>query len=386
MRMVILSVAALAAATGGSLFVPHLVDVEDAPKRLDATDLDGDGDVDLFVLADVNGQAASLQVLLNDGGQFTPGWSATQSGTASPQHSWDLDLADTDGDGDADALYVVSYGSPYETFNDGSGSFSPAQELSNYAPQPAQEAADMDQDGNLDLVYFEEDLIGYLGTQKGDGRGGFEFDFSTETWFGFIGADFARRFELGDISGDGIPDTAMASTNGLQYMESGPIGGSFSGLPVWKPQVHLYTTACGDVALADFDGNSTLDIVATVPSIHSIVTFLKQPQGGFGPPRFTTAGAAPLAIAAADLDLDGHPDVAVTNPATGRVNVLLGTGTGTFKPPEDFRVGREPVDIVAADFDDDTDVDLAVACTVGGHVTVLINDTAMPQPVIEGAR
>jgi hypothetical protein len=386
MRIVILAAAALATAgSGGIAFWKTVVDVRDSPRRLDAADLDGDGDVDLFVVADGDGQAASLQVLLNDGGDFTPGWSAVQS-TSSGALPFDVDLVDTDNDGDPDVLYILPTGSPYQRVNDGDAAFGAAAALPAFAARAEQEPADVDHDGDVDLVYYEEDIIGYFGTLQGNGDGGFEFDFTTETWFGLIGVDYARRFEIGEVTGDGLPDAAMACNKGLLFFKGQPPDPGHT-TPGWENQLQLSSTACADVALADLNGDALLDIVATVPSLHSIVVFLARPDGaGFIGPSLFVAGSSPGAVATADLDLDGHADVIVTNPTTGRVNVLLGTGTGSFGAPEDFRVGRRPVDVVASDFDDDGDTDLAVACSQGGHVTVLLNNTAPRQPEIVGWR
>ena len=384
MRILIFAaVGLLAGGTGGLAFWKTIVDVPDAPRRLDAADLDGDGDVDLFVLADAAGQAASLQVLLNDGGQFSPGWSSTQP-TGSLVPPGDLDLADTDGDGDVDALYILPSGGPDQRYNDGDAGFDELEFLPVFALRAEQEPADMDDDGDVDLIYYEEDVVGYFGTLEGAGDGSFEFNLATETW-GIDGYDLGRRFEVGDIDGDGLRDVAMTSIHGLRFIPSHPLG-PVGTMPGFEGATLLFGTPCVDVALADLDGNGRLDVIATVPSLHSVVVFLTQTAGGFSGPAFFPAGSTPGAISAADMDLDGHADVIVTNPTTGRVNVLLGTGTGTFGAPEDFRVGRRPVDVVASDFDDDGDPDLAVACSIGGHVTVLINRSAPAQPGIVGWR
>src|SRR6185436_6535424 len=242
MRLAIVAVSLLAATgVGGLVLKPTFVDVQDAPRRLDAADLDGDGDVDLFVVADGAGEAASLQVLLNHGGDFAPGWTAAES-AGSGTLPFDVDLADTDNDGDPDVLYILPFGSaPEQRFNDGTGHFSSPAYLPVYAPRAEQEPADFDADGDVDIAYFEEDIIGYFGTMQGDGSGSFQFDFSTETWFGLFSFDLGRRIELGDLTGDGIPDAAMASAHGLGFFENGPIGSSVSGLPKWMNQVVLYT-------------------------------------------------------------------------------------------------------------------------------------------------
>ncbi|HZL99137.1 MAG TPA: FG-GAP-like repeat-containing protein, partial [Planctomycetota bacterium] len=248
MRLLQVAVVLVAAGSGGLGFWKSIVDVPDVPKRLDAADLDGDGDVDLFVLADAAGEASSLQVLLNDGGQFTPGWSATQS-LSEQDLPWDLDLADTDNDGDADALYLLPYGAPYQRFNDGDAGFDDLEFVPTFAGRAEQEPVDMDDDGDIDLVYYEEDIVGYLGTLQGSGDGSFEFDLSTETW-GLGSFDLARRIEIGDIDGDGLRDAAMASKNGLQFIPTRPPGAG-STLPGFFDSETLYVTACADVDLAD---------------------------------------------------------------------------------------------------------------------------------------
>jgi hypothetical protein len=371
MRLLLPGIVLVVAGTGGLTFMKSIVDVPDAPRRLDAADLDGDGDVDLFVLADAAGQAASLRVLLNDGGEFTPGWSLTQP-TGSNVPPGDLDLADTDGDGDVDALYILPSGGPNQRFNDGNAGFDNVEFLPVFALRAEQEPADMDDDGDVDLIYYEEDIVGYFGTLEGAGDGSFEFNLATETW-GIDGYDLGRRFEVGDIDGDGLRDVAMTSIHGLRFIPSHPLGPAGT-MPAFEGATVLYATPCVDVALADLDGNGRLDVVATVPSKHSVVVLLSQVAGGFTGPTLFPAGANPGAITSTDLDLDGRADVVVTNPSTNRVNVLLGNGSGGFLAPEDFRVGLRPVDVVAADFDDDSDPDLAVACSIAGHVTVLLNN------------
>ena len=385
MRLLQVAVVLVAAGSGGLMFFKTVVDLPDAPRRLDAADLDGDGDVDLFVIADAAGNAASLRVLLNDGGQFSPGWNATQTAGAQSL-PWDVDLADTDDDGDVDVFAVRPPGAPFQRLNDGSGGFDDLEDVPSFAGRAEQEPVDMDDDGDTDLVYYEEDFVGYFGTLEGFGDSTYEFDLSTEVW-GLAQPDLARRFELGDINGDGLKDAAMASIDGLHFIPTGPhpSGGT---LPCFLDNQHqkIFATSCADVALADLDGNGLLDILATVPSIHAVVVYLSQGGGGFTGPTFSPAGASPAAMTTTDMDLDGHADVIVTNPTTGRVNVLLGAGDGTLGAPEDFRVGQRPIDIVAADFDDDGDPDLAVACSIGGHVTVLLNNSALPHAVIGGWR
>jgi hypothetical protein len=374
MRLVLLvALLLIVGGSGGLTFVLTNVDVDGAPRRLDAADLDGDGDIDLFVLADGDGQSASLQVLRNDGGTFSSGWSALESAD-SDDLPWDVNLADTDGDGDRDVLYVHPAANPRERFNDGAGNFPTTGFIDSFSQRAQQEPADTDENGDVDLVYLEADIVGYFGTMKGKGDGTFDWDVSTETIVPGS-ADTACRFVLGDVTGDGWPDAAMASINGLQFMRGeGPDGGST--LPGFIPSVlKLYPKACLDVVLVDLNGDGRLDIVASVPSSNCVAVLVTRASGQPGPARLFSAGTAPDAIAAADLDLDGNSDVVAANPTTKSVTVLRGTGSGGLFAPASLTVGRRPTDIVAADLDDDGDTDLAVTCALDGAVSVLLNDS-----------
>lgn len=118
--------------------------------------LDGDGDLD----AVVRGIGASSRFWLNDGsGVFT----LTQSLTGSDTFSWSLDLGDLDGNGDLDA-FMVNEGDDAWMFsysevwlNDGSRVFTLAQSVAN-AQSTAVDLGNVDGDNDLDA---------FLGTNFG---------------------------------------------------------------------------------------------------------------------------------------------------------------------------------------------------------------------------
>ena len=376
MRPVILAVPVLlAAGATGLVFDAVHLEVDDAPRQLDAADLDGDGDLDLIVLADGPGLTAGLQVLLNERGDFVPGWSAVDT-THAGAAPWDLDLADVDGDGDLDLLYVRPLGSPRQRFNDGAAAFDEQSSVPSFAFRAHQAVADLDVDGDPDVVYFEADIIPYLGTLVNDGGGGYQYDFANEISSGLGFSDLAVRMVLGD----GLADAALAGRSGLRFVAGKPpLAGS--DLPGWMPGVQVHPAECLDVVLVDLDGDGRLDTVTSVPAQHAVLVLLTTATGGFGAPRLHPAGLGPDALAAADLDGDGHADVIAANPRTRSVSVLRGTGDGGLLAPRSLQVGRRPTDVVAADLDDDGDLDLAVACagagsgSGSGHVTLLINDS-----------
>jgi hypothetical protein len=367
----------LVVGAGGLDFGLSTVDVTDTPRRLDAADLDGDGDVDLMVLEQTSGSTYTVQVLTNGHGQLVPGWSGAGPTSSPGSAIWDLDLADTDSDGDTDVVYVVPFGATVQRFNDGLGHFDAAGgSVPTYSFQFEHEIADMDGDGNVDIVFYEPDIFfdTYFGTLKGFGNGIFAWGYSEPI---FLSADMEnpRRIALGDITGDGLLDAAFTSpVSGLRVFKGKP-SATGSSLPDWGLPQLVYTKPCADAVMADLVGNGRLHLVASVPSLDAVAVIRLGAGGAFGAARMFGAGPAPGAMVAADLDLDGAEDVIVTNPTNGTVTVLQSTGTGGLKPPVRIDVGANPSDIVAADLDNDGDVDLAVTCAVAGHVALVFNET-----------
>ena len=361
---------------GGPLGPPFdvaAVDVAGAPQRLDAADLDGDGDVDLFVVGYGGGNTATLQVLLNDGqGGFMPGWSRVEI-LSSLELTWDVDLADTDDDGDVDVVYVLPYGNPRQRFNDGDGGFDATGGVPTFSYQFEHELADVDGDGSVDLLYYEPDLFNeiYFGTMQGAGDG--TFAYGTAQIALFANPELQRRIAVGDITGDGLLDAVFTSllSGGVRFIAGLPPG--VSPFPDWAAPQLAYAADCADAVLVDLAGDVRPEIVASVPSLGAVAILAMDAAGSFVAPALFPAGQSPEALAAADFDLDGHHDLVVTNRTRGAVTLLRGDGAGGLGVQEPVVVGRRPTDIVSADLDGDGDEDLAVTCATAGHVALLKN-------------
>jgi hypothetical protein len=355
------------------LFDVESVDVIGAPHRLDAADLDGDEDVDLFVVGFGQGSTAILQVLVNDGrGGFLPGWRRVEI-LASLEPTWDADLADTDDDGDVDVVYVAPYGNPRQRFNDGDGDFDATSGVPTFSYQFEHELADVDGDGSVDLLYYEPDdfLEVYFGTMQGAGDGTFTYGTAEIALFG--NPEQHRHIAVGDVTGDGLLDAIFTSlqSGGVRFVEGQP--GSFGPFPGWAAPQLVYGPGCFDAALVDLGGDVRPEIVASVTSLDSLAVLALDAAGSPVATRLFPAGQSPEALAAADFDLDGHTDLVVTNRTRAAASWLRGDGDGGLGAPESVVVGRAPTDVVAADFDGDGDEDLAVTCAKAGHVALLIN-------------
>jgi hypothetical protein len=359
----------------GTGFSVVLVDTIDSPRRLAAARLDDNHRVDLMVVESGSG-GSRLQVLLNHGTQFTPGWTTTYA-VGSSSH-FDIDLADTDNDLDNDVVFVAWLGGAGQRFNDGHGNFDAVGSVPTASVRFENELRDMNGDNSVDLVYYEPDFFfdTYFGTQVGYGDGTFHFVAGNEIQL-LADLEGHRRIALGDITGDGLIDGVFTSviTGGIRVFEGKPPP-PLGQMPGWKQPQLVFEPPCDDAVVADLDGDGRLDIIASSYILDSCVVFLTQPNGAVGPPRLYAAGQGPDAIAAADFDLDGRLDVLVANPATGTVHVLRGTEAGGLSAPRSVAVGQSPLDVATADFDNDGDVDAAVACA--GHVAVLFNHALSP--------
>lgn len=273
-------------------------------------DVDGDADLDLFrgnyaQYRMTDGMPPGLQVTvpdtnslyLNDGfGSFT---SVSVDGvTTTPGRTFGANLADLNGDMLPD-LYVANDENPNEVYlNNGDGNFTDFSAASGAADprgSMCSEAADFDNDGDLDLYmsHYENEYNGYY---LNDGA-----------------ATFTEASQLGDLShsyeilGWGCPAIDIENDGDLDlFVANGhmlPIGGQFPG---------------GDngYELPNFLFRNTLAESGT----HG----WEDVSGAAGPgllDRFVTSGAV-----AADLDLDGAQEIVAVNNNDAPVSLYKNVG------------------------------------------------------------
>ena len=238
-------------------------------------DLDGDGDID-FVVAEFGHRRVGSILWLEQvsAGQFAPKIIATWPGAI------DVPVADIDRDGDLDIVAVVSQEREQVIafINDGFGEF--VEELLYAAPSPTFgssgiEVVDLDGDGDHDVLHTNGDSFDRLGTHSDDltvlvrpqhGVRWLEnlgdLHFEPRHLASFHGA---YRATAGDLDGDGDLDVVVASLfndwsdparQSLIWLEQ-VSRGRFVGHGLGSAPTHLATAA-----LADFDGDGMLDIVA----------------------------------------------------------------------------------------------------------------------------
>jgi WD40 repeat protein len=167
-------------------------------------DLDGDSDLDALA----GGWDEPARVWLNDGqGTFADSGHVL---TAATVHIHGLDVGDLDGDGDLDVFLALASGHPNQVwFNDGQGVFSDSGQQLSSALGHAVVLGDLDGDGDLDA--FMANAASSAGAPNtvwlNDGQGSFS-DSGLR-----LGNGLSYGVDLGDLDGDGELDAFVANNS-----------------------------------------------------------------------------------------------------------------------------------------------------------------------------
>lgn len=302
-------------------------------------DVTGDPNPDLMLVA-----ASSPSFMIKPGlGDGTFGATSLVALGATTGTSTGLTTLDADADGDADAVVGTTDGFVLVRRAGDDLTADPVTPLGGGAR--ALKAADLDGDGDVDLVatgFSPAVLTVFLN----DGTGGF-----------VRGADVTAAptsFAVGDVSADGLPDLVTAGGQ-VHLQQPGTTFVAGTPLPL----------AGHDVALGDVTGDGVTDAVQTVTGNPGQV--LVTP--GTGPATFAAAVAydgwqMPEPVEIFDVDDDGRLDVVIANGGWNAVSVLRQSAAGTLGAPERSAISyasHYSVDgFVATDLNGDTREDLVV--------------------------
>jgi Bacterial Ig-like domain (group 3)/FG-GAP-like repeat len=395
----------------------------DEGPNLAAGDLNNDGKVDL-VLSTGN----AVSILLGKGdGTFTQG-----NSYVSIDSTGFVTVTDLDGDGNLDiyvgladnALYAgddSNNTSAYALMGHGDGTFSGAP----IAPgtYSGNNLADLNGDGVPDLVSnasgpFGNTISPSFTVALGTGNGGFATkssvtapDTFTLNGYSFTGVSKANAagYALGDVNGDGKPDLVFVG-NGLTAQNTGASMAGQSPFPVYFvalgngdgtfqtptpyafPQVAPASgfdnqLAVSSPQIADFNKDGHADLIffyndqaggtGVNPYLQGFVVLAGAGNGTFSTTSTLTSTYGSTSAPAtaktdqitdiADLNGDGVSDLLVVVPsfsvstgATTQLQVFLGKGDGTFLTPTTVTVAANVYSIpVLADLNGDGKADLA---------------------------
>lgn len=364
-RQIIIFTIILIQAQSLAQFGPQQIITDEAQLARDvvAADIDGDGDIDVL--------SASRSV----SGDFNIAWHENIDGLGSfglPivvdvffQESYALTAADLDDDGDIDILassLSLDRVVWYENI-DGLGNFSTDNIVSSSTNNPiAVVAADLDSDNDLDVITGSTG-DGVIAWHTNDGLGNFGgpqiISSVCNGW----------SIQAGDIDGDNDNDlVATASGSTLVYWFENLDGlGNFGAENPISTVVEPASTT--NIFLVDIDGDLDLDVIANPAFPRRLVWYANDGFGNFGPEQIITSDLiGAFYLHAADLDNDGDNDVLYTSTPSAIENTSeIGwcenlDGVGNFGPKQTiintltFATG-----VHAEDIDSDGDMDVLSA-------------------------
>lgn len=126
-----------------------------------------------------------------------------------------------------------------------------------------------------------------------------------------------------------------------------------------------YTTGYNnnnDVALADFNGDGTLDYVSAGSGANSVSVMLGNGNGTFKAAVSYATGGVVADVSAADLNGDGKQDLVLSSSAIGgTLRVMMGAGDGSFQTAVSYSIGTTVSSHQVADVNNDGVFDIIAA-------------------------
>jgi hypothetical protein len=282
--------------------------VPPSPKALAIGDIDGDRALDIAIAGDF-----AAGVLWQDGsGEFPSAWSAAAGSTPGQ-----IQLADLDGDGDLDLATgnqvpgSATVGNVSVYFNQGARKLAPARNYASQSDVASFEVADMDQDGDVDLIAGSSATTPPASLLRNQGSGTFAPAEALALEQSVILLQ-ARDWDL-----DGRTDLLISSGYSIGLMLNLGNGSAFERVNTLLGSIESFDSA-------DLDGDGQLDLVAYYPS--ELRTARGRGRGGAeystgvpldGGGGHGASGSSPVpglsSIAHADFDSDGAVDLVVSS-------------------------------------------------------------------------
>lgn len=291
-------------------------------------------------------------------------------------------VADFNGDGKPDIAASNFTENNIAVFlNDGSGNFG-APVITNVQLNASMglnvgslAVGDFNEDGKADLVVSTTAGSQVSIVLLGNGDGTFSQQPPIPNSFGFL------RAKVADLNGDGHQDLVFGE-NGNISVSLGKGDGTFTAAAqLLSPAVPSAGEYFG-IAIADFNGDTHLDIVASDlggGGPGKLVFYSGNGDGTFGAPTSVTLAAGPpTSLSSGDFDGDGSQDLLIGFPNSAIIYLGNGNGTFNFANPNfiytsQFVGTTGGVSVIATDLQHDGKLDAISADFTLGPLQITLN-------------
>jgi VCBS repeat protein/FG-GAP repeat protein len=373
----------------GSFPVLTRYEVASLSDAVESADIDNDGDIDIVVNGelDIASNDPLLKILKNNGnGTFAPAIDYTPT-----RNFADMKLRDINNDHFVDLIFAPDGNYPSFHFgtalNNGNGTFAPTVVTNVFScGEGTIDAADLDGDGDLDIVLTEEETCPGIEARIFIFRSDGNQNFVRMPDINLPGR-LPHGLALAEVTGDSNIDIITALSDGMGVF---PGSGNLTfGAPI------ISTTRPFKFKMADFNRDGLLDVGMILQQeafgTDTIATALGNGNGTFQAIR-TQTGSSVLEnlrisndLEAGDVNGDGTPDLIVFNYASNDVSAFIVNPDGSLRPHQRYGIGNTPILGTLADFDGDGRLDVAAAIGLppsGLHnaIVLLRNVGGTPQP------
>lgn len=338
--------------------IPEFIDTDqslnpnDTTKEIALGDVDGDDDLDLVVVNNINRN----RVYTNNGdGSYADSGQAL-GGTGDSTQA--VALGDVDGDEDLDMVTGNNLVPNLVFLNDGDGVFVDSGQALGVDSDFTNAVAlgDLDKDGDLDLVVGNGGLSAPNRVFINDGEGVF-----TDSGQALGDSDRTTTVALGDLDDDGDLDLIEGN---------GGVGGERPDRVYFNDGTGTFTdsgqslgvSTTLDVALGDIDDDGDVDLVTGKQGVNSRVYF----SDGAG--TFTESSQSiPASSTSIDLrDVDDDGDLDLVFGSQVRTTVWINDGAGSFADSGSEILSQNSHSIALGDVDRDGDLDLVISNAFSG--------------------